>query len=354
MKDYSPDVLALFSTDESNFFSFAESLPWPVIIIRSDGEVAGLTKQIMGLDVASGLNDLGYFPTLFPAYATSLQGPVCWQIPQEVKLIRTAESDQLVHERLIMRRASTGSYLMIVDETKLRTLEVADIQTARLAAIGFMVAGVCHELSNPLAAIRSMVQILGSDQEKKSALLGKGLANIADNVQRLLGISDRLLNFGRVGDATRTGFQVDEAIGQAFSVMFENGWSAQIKVEFVRDRTALVFGNLSQLQEVFVNLFENAIGAMNGVGILSVRTKIQSNNSVVVLVSDTGPGIPDNILPRIFEPFFTTKTLNRGTGLGLAISSEILLEHRGLITAANNAHGGACFQVELPLLGPEL
>ncbi|KAF3996509.1 sensor histidine kinase [Glaciimonas immobilis] len=354
MNESSPEVLVSLPTNESDFFSFAETLPWPVIVIRSNGEVAGLTKDIVGLNVSPGLTDPGYFSTIFSAYSESLQGPMCWQIPQEVKLARTADDNMLVHERLILRRASTGSYLMIVNETKLRTLEVADIQTARLAAIGFMVAGVCHEMGNPLAAIRSMVQILGSDQEKKPAFFGKGLANIADNVRRLLDISDRLLNFGRVGDAARAGFYVDEAIDQAFSVMQQNGWSAQLKIEFVRDRTAVIFGSLNQLQEVFVNLFENAARAMNGVGILNVQTRIQSSNLVVVLVSDSGPGIPEDILPRVFEPFFTTKTLNRGTGLGLAISSEILLEHGGRITAANNAQGGACFQVELPLLGSAL
>jgi len=212
-----------------------------------------------------------------------------------------------------------------------------------------MIAGVCHEIGNPLSSIRSMVQILNSQKMIEPGLLGQGLANITAGVKRLLDISGRLLNFGRVGDEPRCAFPVDASIDEAISSIRQERRAEFLCLEFERDPGAVIYGSISQMQEVFVNIFENALHAMNGVGKLHIKTQRTDGMRILITVRDTGPGISKEAIGRLFEPFFTTKPTGHGTGLGLAISREILYEHDGLIGVGNNADAGALFYIELPL-----
>ncbi|KAF3999527.1 sensor histidine kinase [Glaciimonas immobilis] len=334
--------------EQELLFSFADGLPWPVIVISGDGHVIRVTRDIPGLEDAHQTNERSNLAALFPEYFSILRGSVRWLVPQEAELTRQL-TNGIVHERIILCRVLTGAFLIIQDQTWLRTLEISNVQTARLAALGFMVAGVCHEVSNPLTSIYSIVQILRSDEKKESGFLDKGLKSIATNVTRLLGISRRLLNFGRVGDEQRSTFPVDEAIKEAFVIIRQDAGAQDVSLEFEPDPDAVIFGSINQMQQVFVNIFDNAIQAMRGVGKLSVKTLRSDGERITVWICDTGPGISEEALPRLFEPFFTTKQTSRGSGLGLTISHEILREHNGLIEAKNNADAGACFCVDLPL-----
>lgn len=338
----------LFTTEEELIFSFSDSLPWPVIVIRNDGKVIHITKEVACRKVALETKGNLSFEEFFPEYFLILRGSVRWLVPQEAELIRHLP-DGVVHERIILRRISTGSYLIVLDQTKLRALEISNIQTKRLAALGFMVAGVCHEMGNPLTSIRSMVQILKSHYDIEPALLDKGLTNIAAGVKRLLDVSSRLLNFGRVGDEYRCAFGVDESIDAAIALLKQDRRAEYLDIEFERDPGAVILGSISQMQQVFVNIFENALHAMNGVGKLRVKTELTAAMRIIITIRDTGPGIPNEALQRLFEPFFTTKKIGLGTGLGLAISRELLFEHDGLIGVENNDGPGAFFRIELPL-----
>lgn len=337
-----------YSTEEKFLFGFSDNLPWPVIVIRDDGKVIRTTKEIACKKAALETKENPSFEEFFPEYFSILRGSVRWLVPQEAELIRQLP-DGVVHERIVLRRISTGSYLIVLDQTKLRTLEISNIQTRRLAALGFMVAGVCHEMGNPLTSIRSMVQILNSHYAIEPTLLDKGLNNIADGVNRLLDVSSRLLNFGRVGDEPRCAFRVDESIDAAIAIMRQDRRSEYLELEFERDPAAVIFGSVSQMQQVFVNIFENALHAMNGIGKLRVKTELTAAMGIIITIRDTGPGISKEALQRLFEPFFTTKKMGRGTGLGLAISRELLFEHDGLIGVENNDGPGAFFCIELPL-----
>ena len=337
-----------FSTEEELLFGFADDLPWPVIVIRDDGQVIRVTREVAGKKAALEIKERASFEALFPEYFSKLKGNMCWLVPQEAELTRQL-ADGVVHERIVLRRTPTGSYLIVLDQTKLRTLEISNVQTTRLAALGFMVAGVCHEMGNPLTSIHSMVQILNSRNEMEPVLLNKGLANIAAGVKRLLSISSRLLNFGRVGEEPQCAFPVDAPIEEALANIRHNLRAEYLDLEFERDPGAVIFGSISQMHEVFINIFENAFQAMNGVGKLHVKTQRTDGTRIIITIRDTGPGIPDKAMHRLFEPFFTTKPTGHGTGLGLAISREILYEHDGLIVVENNADAGACFCIELPL-----
>jgi len=322
-------------------------IPWPALMLGQDGSVITTSEEVDAPGRSLDPIPLASLRDRAGRYIAALHGNPAWLTPQETDTTRRLPSGAVLHERLIVRRTDWGACLIVVDQTELRKLQAADIQTARLASLGFMVAGVCHELSNPLTSLHSVVQILRSEKQLGQPMLEKGLSNISCSVRKILDISRRLLLFSRVGEEPRSQFAVDMAIDDALQVMRQRGLLDHIELHWTVDPAALVFGNIGQLSEVFLNLFLNAAHAMAGVGRLSIAT-VNAGPTVQVLVSDTGPKITDAVLARMFEPFFTTKPAGEGTGLGLVISNEIVLEHGGTLTAHRTLPHGASFRVELP------
>lgn len=268
-------------------------------------------------------------------------------IAQQADSVRLSPSGAVVHERLHLRPTRWGASLTVIDDTDLRQLQTDDMQTARLAALGFMVAGVCHEVTNPLTALHSIVQILRSEQQPSQELLDKGLASIAVNVKRILEISRRLVKFSRVSDEPRCSFAVDNAIEEALGVLRQEGLLEGIDLRHEHAPAARVFGHVGQVREIFLNLFVNAVQAMAGHGQLRIDTQARGEMAVI-RVADSGPGVRPELAARIFEPFFTTREAAHGTGLGLAISSEIAHEHGGGVALCDSSAQGSCFSVTLP------
>ncbi len=224
----------------------------------------------------------------------------------------------------------------------------ADAQTQRLASLGFMLAGVCHEVSNPLAAIYSMVQILQSRRGVSPQTLEQGLASIAGNISRVLAITRKLGDFSRVTGEAPTPVALDAAMDEAVALLRHSSWGATVSLEYAGAPGAAVVARPGELQQVIFNILLNAAQAMQGAGRIEARARM-GGGSVALSILDTGPGIPAEHLGRVFEPFFTTKPPGEGTGLGLAISYEIAHELGGTIRAAGHPEGGACFEVVLPL-----
>ena len=321
--------------------------PSPLLMLGEDGTVLAASDEGRNShnEVGESLRErAAHFVPL-------LRGTLPWLVPQVVDSVRTAASGALVYEQIHVRRASWGACLTIVDQTDLRRLQTVDAQSARLAALGFMVAGVCHEVTNPLTSLHSIVQILRSEKQLGQDLLDKGLDNIAVNVKRILDISRRLVKFSRVGDEPHVRFAADDAIEEALSVLHHDGSLRDIELRYRPDPTAMVFGNTGQVREIFLNLFVNAVQAMDGKGRLSIATR-RDGRMLEVLVDDTGPGVRADAMARIFEPFFTTKASMHGTGLGLAISNEIAHEHGGSIQLRHSSAQGASFCVTLPTEPP--
>lgn len=222
-------------------------------------------------------------------------------------------------------------------------------QTVRLAALGFMVAGVCHEVANPLAAVHSMVQLLQTTSPLSPEMLERGLANIALNVNRVLTITRKLNEFSRSTPDSRAMLALDEPIVQALQSVAQDPLFRRIEITHERSVELSTFGVRDQLAQVYANVFINAAQAMEGCGRITIESRELDRRRVEVIVRDTGPGIAPGHLARLFEPFFTTKPAGHGTGLGLAISNEIVIEHGGSMHAENYPRGGACFRVVLPL-----
>ncbi len=321
--------------------------PWPMVMLGEDGAVLGTSDDVSDPSVRPAQDQDLPLRKRATTYLSVLQGSMPWLSSHEADCMRALPTGAVVCERLILRRTPWGASLAVVDQTDLRRRQTADAQTARLAALGFMVAGVCHEVTNPLTSLQSIVQFLRSEKQPGPELLGKGLDNIAVNVERLLDISRRLVNFSRVGDEPRSRFAVGDMIEEALHVLREGRMLDTTDVRYHPDAAATVCGNPGQVREIFLNLFMNALQAMNGSGTLDISTR-PSDNTVEVCIKDTGPGIPPALAERIFEPFFTTRAQANGTGLGLAISAEIAREHGGRIGLRHSDAGGATFCLTLP------
>jgi C4-dicarboxylate-specific signal transduction histidine kinase len=223
-----------------------------------------------------------------------------------------------------------------------------DPQTQRLASLGFMLAGVCHEVSNPLAAIHSMVQILQSRRGVTPETIEKGLGSIAGNIVRVLAITRKLGDFSRVTDDAPQPQSVDAAVREALGLLRHNRWGEEVQVAYRGLPGAIAPARPGELQQVLFNVMLNAAQAMQGRGRIEVSTEREGAGRIRVRIRDTGPGIPEESLQQVFEPFFTTKAPGEGTGLGLAISFEIVHELGGTLTASNHPEGGACMELVLP------
>ena len=218
-------------------------------------------------------------------------------------------------------------------------------RSERLAALGKLLAGVAHEVRNPLAGIRSTAQLW----QRGFELDAESLGGLVHEVDRLEEIVSRLLQFSRVDAQDFAPGDLDTVLSEAARLAAGpadlKGVGVELDLEPGLPAIALAPPALLQ---IFRNLTTNAVQAMSSGGTLRFSSRIDpSNHSVIIRVTDTGPGLSPEAIGHLFEPFFTTKA--EGTGLGLAIAREIALAHRGELTAANRNDGpGAVFTLTLP------
>ncbi len=239
----------------------------------------------------------------------------------------------------------------------LERLQAHIIQAEKLASLGQIVAGVVHELNNPLTSI-----IAYADYLTKKARDRLPDSSAEDDVERLRRIGEaaaRILKFSRdlvAYSRPSTEIPGPIALGEVIdkAVIFCEHEFAVCEIQVQRDMPAElpgVRGVVGQLTQVFVNLFTNAAHAMSGRGgELRVRAQVDADkNAIVVDVEDDGAGIEPRDLPHIFEPFFTTKPDGRGTGLGLSIVRDIVDGHGGTVVVRSSAGQGTVFTLTLPL-----
>jgi C4-dicarboxylate-specific signal transduction histidine kinase len=265
----------------------------------------------------------------------------------------TTAAGTLVHANAAMRAAPAGARetttlaLGELGECTLSVVRPVDPQTQRLAALGFMLAGVCHEVSNPLAAIHSMLQILQSKRGVSAETLDRGLASIGANIARVLAITRKLGDFSRVGGEAPQRVALDAAMEAALALLRHSEQAPGVSVAYRGASGAAVLARAGQLEQVFFNILLNAAQAMRGAGRINAHVRLDGP-AALVTISDSGPGIAPQHLAHVFDPFFSTKPAGEGVGLGLAISNEIAHELGGAIQAHNQPQGGACFEIALP------
>lgn len=230
------------------------------------------------------------------------------------------------------------------DVTAEREIRTKLAETERLAAVGELVAGVAHEVNNPLSTISAFAQLLLRD-EAITAEQRDSLAVIQEETVRASQVVKDLLTFARRSETRRQSLDVNEIIERSLRMRAYELTTLRIATDVSLDpELPAVFGDPRQLQQVVLNLVANACQAMasQGRGTLRITTR-REDDRVVVDVADSGPGIPETARAHIFEPFFTTK--RDGTGLGLSVSYGIVTAHGGTISVARTSAEGTTFRV---------
>ena len=218
-------------------------------------------------------------------------------------------------------------------------------RSERLAALGKLIAGVAHEVRNPLAGIRGITQLW----RRGLGLGNEGFDHLIDEVDRLEGIVSRLLQFSRADAQDLTPGDLNIVAAEAARLAEDRAREQEIRVELdLEPDLPPIQMAPPALVQVLRNLTTNALQVMPRGGVLRLATRLDAaRGTVAASVADDGPGLSDEVLSHLFEPFFTTKA--EGTGLGLAIAREIALAHRGDLRAQNRPGGGAVFILTLPV-----
>jgi PAS domain S-box-containing protein len=223
------------------------------------------------------------------------------------------------------------------------------IQSQKIASIGRMAAGVAHEINNPLSAILIYTELLKERLQDNPEHL-KDLQEIIDQTLRCKQIVSDLLEFSRKSAAKTSSFSIENLISKSLDLLIHKAsfHNIEVRKEIDEGMPAMV-GDMSQLQQVFTNLFINASDAMGGKGQLTVKATFNRERSMFTIhVADTGPGIPEDLRDKVFDIFFTTKPVGKGTGLGLSISQNIIKIHGGNLYFECPPEGGTVFIIELP------
>lgn len=243
--------------------------------------------------------------------------------------------------------------LKLMEDLKAQMKELKEtqeqlIQAAKLAALGEMASNIAHELNNPLTSIIGFSEL--SLEETDIDTIKRDLKIIEQESLRAKEIVNQLLEFARKRSIQISDVNLNMLMKEVLQLASLQLKHENITIEERYGDIPTIKGDHNQLKQVFLNLINNAIFAMAGGGVLTIRTG-KMDDEVYVDVEDTGHGIPPDILPRIFEPFFTTKK-EKGTGLGLSISYRIIESHGGRIEVKSEVNKGTRFTVILPINPP--
>lgn len=245
-----------------------------------------------------------------------------------------------------------GAAVTFIDITERTRMQAQLVHSEKLSAIGTFVAGVAHELNNPITAIHGFSRQL-IKREYPMEEVRKKLGIIAREAERTGNLVKNLLRFSRKHQSGRSNVDINELVENSLELQTYQFQAESIEVaRDFSERPLTARADPNQLQQVFLNIITNAQHAMasaQGKGTLRVETRLVENEAVIIF-ENSGQPMPDKILARIFDPFFTTKEAGKGSGLGLSICNEIMKDHGGRISAENIGQDGVRFIVSLPAL----
>jgi len=240
-------------------------------------------------------------------------------------------------------------------EAELERTNAQLLQAEKMASIGELAAGVAHQLNNPLGGITLFTQLVMEEFNLPEGAVAN-LNRILDNAKRCRSIVKELLTFARKTDNEIHPQDIKVILSQTLSLVEDQALFQNITVHKDFDEPIpLVPVDVQKIKHVFMNIILNAADAMDGTGDLSLSCWVSpKKDKVFVEITDTGPGIPDDMLLKIFDPFFTTKEPGKGTGLGLSLAYRIVEDHGGKIYVESTVGLGTAFVIELLLSPPDM
>jgi two-component system NtrC family sensor kinase len=266
----------------------------------------------------------------------------------------------IVFAALIISKRMVHRISMADQEKEMMDKQI--IETGKLASIGSLAAGIAHEINNPVAIMVEeagwIKDLLEEEEFRKSENLDefeRALNQIKTQGRRCKEITHKLLSFARKTDSRILETHINELIRELIALSEQRAKYAKISIHTdFQDDLPVTYLSQSEMQQVLLNLINNAIDAMESIGgELTISTHFEFEKGVIVIeVSDNGPGIPEANLSRIFEPFFTTKPVGKGTGLGLSICYGIIQKMGGQIDVKSVVDSGTTFYIRLPVQDP--
>ncbi|HEX9728143.1 MAG TPA: ATP-binding protein [Gemmatimonadales bacterium] len=258
---------------------------------------------------------------------------------------------QIVLTLLPLSGIEEGAVLIFDDQTDKRRLQDQLIQSEKMSAIGQLIAGIAHDLNNPLASVIGFADYLVESSDRVPPELAEPLRAIQQEAERAANIVRNLLTYARKQERRRRSLPLEPLLSSTLLLLRNEliADKAESHLEIAPDLPEVDVDS-NQIQQVFVNLISNAAQAVASggePGRIVVRA-VRWLDGVAVTVEDDGPGVPADVAHRVFEPFFTTKPEGEGTGLGLSICQGIVKEHGGRLTLESAGGRGAVFRVELP------
>jgi two-component system sensor histidine kinase AtoS len=255
----------------------------------------------------------------------------------------------------------SGAVLLVEDITERVGLERSTRQAEKLAALGKLGAGLAHELNNPIGIITSRIELMLEEARRTRDLPEEIVADLQvlhRNAQRVAKITSNLLSFARRSPGKMGPADLNHIVEETLLLVEKTATKEGIVISRrMASDLPRIRGDQNALQQVVLNLLNNAREAMNGGGAITIVTRLRGSGlgvrgspgepaAVVLEVSDNGPGIPPEALPKIFDPFYTTKP--QGTGLGLSVTYRIIRDHRGTIDVQSKPGQGTTFVLTFP------
>ena len=254
-----------------------------------------------------------------------------------------------VEQKIQMARAdletekSLSAALKELEKTKTQLL-----QAEKMASLGKMAAGVAHQLNNPLGGITLFTQLVLEDYDLPEKAR-EDLKRILADAKRCRDTVRELLVFSRQTRHEKQPHDLNKAINRTIFLLESQTLFQNIEIEKqLMPSLPPVHADIQQLNHLLINVILNAAEAMEGEGKLTVKTELCNDQKrILIAISDTGPGIPEDVISYIFEPFFTTKEPGKGTGLGLSMAYGIVENHGGKIHTISSTDKGTTFIIEL-------
>jgi len=339
---------------------------WPVAVVLLSGMLLFLLATVSLEDterhrllLIAGSGAVAICGVIIVVLVTTIQRPL---IELQEQIERVGQGDMTASVGFAKRNDEIGdlgrNFNLMVQQLRESREEIEHLHRTQMsraehfATLGELATGLAHEIRNPLAGIAGVIEIVGRDLPASSPARAV-VKDVREEIAQINRILTDLLGTARPRAAEMRSSDLNTTVEHAVMLARQQVLSKPIKIEFTPAPDLLeVEHDSDQIHQVLLNLLLNSVQAIEGVGTVRVAMhgKEAENEGAVITVSDTGRGIPSDLLPNIFRPFFTTK--GNGTGLGLSLARRIVEDHHGRIEVTSSSGKGTTFSITIPVHQP--